>query len=301
MAEGSPSPGGATPAPLPPGAPPASPGQAPARPDWVPDQYWNTQKGEVDIQGLASGYKDLSSRFAKGKEALVPEIKTEVMKEIFGKRPEKPELYKFDSPKEGPLAERLSKNNLVVLTQKPGPDFQREQGKEYYFLNTEGDRFKLGQELAHKSGMSNDEFMDLAVRFVEIEAKDKASNEKKVSEQVAENRKLLGENADKRIEYLKGKINTIAGDKASASLDLDYLPASAVEVLEKILEKGGEPKFSMGTGGEGKKDAGELRAEMTRLQIEKDYYESPSKQKRAAEIARQISQIEGPHRFKPKP
>lgn len=273
---------------------------APVKPDFVPDQFWNTQKNEVDVQGLATGFKDLSTRFAKGKEALIPEIKSEVMKEIFGKRPEKPELYQFTPPKEGPLAERLAKNNLVVLPEKPGPDFQRDPNKVYYVLDKDGPRFKLGQALAHRAGMSGDEFNELAVGFAEIEAGDQSAKEKKVNEQLAENRKLLGENADKRIEYLKGKIKVIAGDKAPEALDLDYLPASAIEAIEKLLEKAGEPRFSTGAGGEGKKDAGELRAELDALQKNKDYYDSPTMQKRAFELAGQISKIDGSAQFKKK-
>ena len=280
-------------------AAPATPA-APVKPDYVPDQYWNTQKNEVDVQGLATGYKDLSTRFAKGKEALVPEIKTEVMKELFGKRPEKPELYQFTPPKEGPLAERLAKNNLVVLPEKPGPDFQKDPNKVYYVLNKDGPRFQLGRELAHRSGMSNEEFNELAVRFAEIEAQDQSAKEKKVQEQIAENRKLLGENADKRIEYIKGKVKAIAGDKAPEALDIDYLPASAIETIERILEKAGEPKFSAGPSGGEKKDVSALKVELEELQRARDYYESPNKQNRAFEIARQIALVDGPAHFKKK-
>ena len=273
---------------------------APVRPDWVPDQFWNTQKGEVDVQGMASGFKDLSTRFAKGKEALIPEIKSELTKEFFGKRPEKPEMYKFDLPKEGPLAEKLSKSNLVIMGEKPGADFQKEQGKLYYVLNKDGPTFKLGQEIAHKMGLDNNGFMELAHRFAEIEAQKEGSRQTELSTQIATNRKALGDNADKRIEYIKGKVKVIAGDKAADALDLDYLPASGVEALEKILEKAGEPRFSSGPATQEKKDASELRAELKTLQESKDYYESPGKQNRAFEIARQISTIDGPAQLKKK-
>ena len=249
---------------------------------------------------MASGFKDLSTRFAKGKEALIPEIKSELTKELFGKRPEKPDGYTFASPKEGPLAERLAKNNLVVLTEKPGPEFKQEQGKLYYVLNKDGATFKLGRELAHKAGMSNDEFNELAIGFAEIEAQKEASRQSNLTTQIANNRKALGDNADKRIEYLKGKVKVLAGDKAPEALDLDYLPASGIEALEKILEKAGEPRFSSGSATPEKKDASELRAELDTLQKARDYYESPEKQKRAFEIAHQIATIDGPAQFKKK-
>ena len=273
---------------------------APVRPDWVPDQFWNTQKGEVDVQGMASGFKDLAQRHAKGKEALVPEIESEITKKIFGKRPEKPELYQFTPPKEGPLAERLAKGNLALLTEKPGPDFKPEQGKLYYVIDKDGPTFKLGRELAHKAGMSNDEFVELATRFAEIEAQKETSRQTSLSTQIANNRKALGDNADKRIEYVKGKVKVIAGDKAAEALDLDYLPASGIEVIEKILEKAGEPRFSVGSAAPEKKDASELRAELKTLQETMDYYDSPEKQNRAYEIARQIALSEGPAQLKKK-
>ena len=259
------------------------------KPEYVPDQFWNSQKGEVDVQGMATGFKDLSTRFAKGKEALVPEIKTEVMKEIFGKRPEKPDLYKFEIPKEGPVAEKLSKSSLVVLAEKPGMDFKPEQGKVYYSLNKDGPTFKLGQEIAHRAGMSNDEFVELAHKFGEIEMQKKTEAEKKTQDQLIENRKILGENADKRIEYVKGKLKALVGDKAPEVLDVDYLPASAIETIEALLEKAGEPKFSSGQGGAQQKDTTALQAEADELMKSKDYYESPAKQARIAEIFRQLA------------
>lgn len=274
--------------------------QTPTRPDWLPADFWNTQKNEPDIQGLAGKYTELSQRFAKGKEAIIPEVKADVMKEIYGRRPEKPDLYKIEMPKQGPLAERLAKSNLVVLHGQPPADFQKEQGKEYYVVN-DGPRLELARQLAHASGLSNDEFMEkVVVPFVEAELSHKSEVEKKTSEQIAANRKLLGENADKRIDYVKGKVKAIAGDKAAEALDLDYLPASGIEAIEKILEKAGEPKFSTGGIDIIPKDAAALRDEFARLAQEKDYYESPSKQARAREISGQIAKIEGATRFRRK-
>src|SRR3990167_3277739 len=281
MAEASPSPA--------PAAAPAPAPTAPVKPDYVPADFWNTQKNEVDVQGMATKYTEISQRFAKGKEALIPEIKAEVHKEIFGKRPETPEMYVFTPPKDGPLAEKLSKSNLVLLPEKPGPEFQAEKGKVYYIFDQKGPLFQFGRQLAHKAGMSNDEFVEMAAGFVEIEALKESAAQKATSDRLTENRKLLGENGDKRIDYIKNKIKTIAGDKASEALDIDFLPSSAIEAIEKILEKAGEPKFSAGQGGPQPKDNAALLEEAAKLQIAPDYWESPSKQARVLAIFEQTN------------
>lgn len=286
----SPGPGAGAPG-SPPGAPPAPSSATPApRPDWVPDQFWNAQKSDVDVQGMAAGFKDLASRFAKGKEALVPEVRAELTKELFGKRPEKPEGYTFQPPKDGPLADRLAKNNLVLLPQKPGAEFQPEKGKVYYVFDQNGPLFQLGRQLAHKAGMGNEEFAEMATSFVEIEAAKESARQQETTSRIAENRKLLGDAADKRIDYVKGKIKVLAGDKAPDALDIDYLPASAIEALETLLEKAGEPRFSSGSGAAaGAKDASALNAEVKALQESPDYWDSPAKQARASEIFKQLA------------
>ncbi len=265
-------------------------GTPPTRPEWVPDKFWNTQKNEVDIQGMASAYTELSTRFAKGKEALVPEIRSEVERELFGKRPPSPDGYKFELPKSGPLAEKLAKSNLVLLGEKPGQDFKPEQGKVYYVLNKDGDTFKLGREVAYRSGMSNDEFMDLAYRFAEIEAKKEAAKQQEFAAALAENRKRLGEHADKRIDYVKGKLKAMFGDEAIQHMDIDYATAGRIETLEKMIEKMGEPRFSPeGAASQAKIDKDALQKEMDDLIVSPDYYSDKRKQARVAEISRQLS------------
>jgi hypothetical protein len=49
----------------------------PVKPDWVADQFWNGEKGEVDVQALAKSQRDLRAQVSRGE----------------GKLPEKPEGY----------------------------------------------------------------------------------------------------------------------------------------------------------------------------------------------------------------
>ncbi len=54
----------------------------------------------------------------------------------------------------------------------------------------------------------------------------------------------LGEHGVKRVEHVKGQLAAIVGEDGMKALDFDYLPASAVAALEKVLEKSGGVKFS---------------------------------------------------------
>ena len=267
------------------------PVSVPVKPDYVKDQFWNTAKNEVDVVALATTYNDLASRFAKGKETLVPEIKAEVEKQYFGKRPEKPEGYIVAQPKEGPLAERLSKGNLHILSERPGPDFKPEQGKNYYYLNKEGHTYRAAAALAHRAGLSNDEFMELAAGYAEGEFSKQKLESESFTKRLAENRKLLGEHADKRVDFVKGKVNALVGESGVNALGLNDLTAQGIEALEKILEAGGQSKFapeSAGTG-VGGVDKAALQKEADDLIVSRDYGYNRAKNDRVTAIYQILS------------
>lgn len=260
------------------GTPNPTPVQS-TKPDWVPDKFWKTDSNEVDVQTMASAYTDLSTRFAKGKEALKPEIE----KEIFAKRPESPDAYTLALPKEGPLVERLTKANIVLLD---APPEQQEEGKAYYVFDKTGPTWNLGKTLAHKAGLSNDEFMEIAATYAEAEVGKKMTEAKAMQDALANNRKILGEDADKRLDFLKGKINALAGDKASEVLDIDYLPASAIQALETLLENTGQSKFSPDDAGNSSRheDINALEKEKLELMQKPDYFENHKLQERVDAI-----------------
>lgn len=250
-----------------------------AKPDWVPDKFWKTDSNEVDVQTMASAWTDLSTRFSKGKEALKPEIE----KEIFAKRPESPDAYKLELPKEGPLVERLTKANIVLLD---APPEQQEEGKAYYVFDKTGPVWNLGKTLAHKAGLSNEEFMEIAAAYAEAEVGKQYAQAETMQKALENNRKILGDDADKRLDFLKGKLNALAGEKAAEVLDIDYLPASAIQALETILEKTGQSKFSPEDAGNSTKheDIGALEKEKMELMQKPDYFENQKLQDRVDAI-----------------
>lgn len=265
-------------------APTQNSAPAPVKPDYVPDAFWNTQKNEVDVQGLATKYTELSTRFAKGKEAIIPEVKEQLTKELFGKRPEKPDGYKFELPKAGPLLERLGKANLVISDKRDTPV---EEGKRLYHVNTEGPLFTKARELAYASGMSNDDFMDLVAFYAETEAQKADEKEKEFAETLKKNRESLGENAEKRIEFVKSKLDATVPE-ASKHIGFEYLSASGIKAIEALLEKSGAPKFAdegAGSAG-GRTDLAELEKEAETLINSWDYAQNNAKNERVSEISR---------------
>ncbi len=267
------------------------PVSVPVKPDYVKDQFWNTAKNEVDVVALATTYNDLASRFAKGKETLIPEIKAEVEKQYFGKRPEKPEGYIVAHPKEGLLAERLSKGNLHILSERPGQDFKPEEGKNYYYLNKEGHTYKAAAALAHRAGLSNDEFMELAAGYAEGEFAKQKLEAESFTKRLTENRKLLGEHADKRVEFVKGKINALVGESGVNALGLNDLSAQGIEALEKVLASSGQQGFAPENAGTaaGGIDKAALQKEADDLIVSKDYSYNRAKNERVTAIYQMLS------------
>lgn len=46
--------------------------QAPTRPDFIPEKFWNTEKGEPNIEGMAKSYAEMERRFSASKLAEIP-------------------------------------------------------------------------------------------------------------------------------------------------------------------------------------------------------------------------------------
>lgn len=46
---------------------PATPGSAKAKPDYIPDNFWNAEKGEADIENMAKSWRDLRAKISQGK------------------------------------------------------------------------------------------------------------------------------------------------------------------------------------------------------------------------------------------
>jgi len=257
----------------------ATPNATSAKPDWAPDKFWNTDKNEVDVQTMAMAYQDLSGRFAKGKEALKPEIE----KEIFANRPESPDAYEIAMPKEGPIFERLSKSNLVLTDKAPD---KPEDGKYYYVFDKAGPVWNLGKTLAHKAGLSNEQFMEIAASYAEAELGKITTQRESFSKELETNRKILGDDADKRISFVEGKVGALIGADKVKALGFNEMTAQEIQAWEEVLEKTGQSKFMPDDAGNtaGRTDVAALEAEAQTLMGAWDYYQNPQSQERVRGI-----------------
>jgi hypothetical protein len=265
------------------GAPAAGAVQPPTRPDFIPEKYWDGTKGEPRVQDMAKGLSELEGRLSKGKETY----KAEYEAERFKARPAKPEDYKLAMPKEGPLAERFGKANLVLLDQKPGEGFQPEQGKRYFVLDQKSPLLQHWRATAHAAGMSNDQFMEGVAAYAEDLIGRQPSAESVAAEISAEHKKL-GEQGRDRAQFAYGRIKALLGDEAAKAFDFIQVDAAGTLAVEALLEKLGEPKFSPGAANTGAADPTAALAEAKKLMGDPDYWQNKEKQARVAEAYKKI-------------
>jgi hypothetical protein len=188
---------------------------------------------------MAKSYAELEGKFGKGKEAY----KAEFEAERFKNRPEKPEAYAFAPPKDGPLAEALAKQNVVIVDKIPE---KQEAGKSYLVIDNADPLMGFWRQHAHAQGLGPEEFSAGVAMFAQSMAARGTGlpSEDKLRAAVAKSYDTLGEHGVKRIEHVKGQLAAIVGDDGMKALDFDFLPAPAIAALEKVLEKSGGVTFS---------------------------------------------------------
>lgn len=237
------------------------------------------------VDALARSYTELAHRFAKGKEALVPQIKAEIEAERRRGCPPTPDSYALKLPEEGPLAEAVQRLNLVLLDRHPGADFRPEPGKRYFVLDPRHPMLAFWRETAHKAGLSQDAFLHGIVAYVENELARQPSEEKLAAQRRAEWAKL-GPLGEARAGHAWRKLTALVGEERARALEGFVEDARAIEAVEMLLERAGEPRFSAGAGGG--TGADDLKAEADKLIGSSDYYANPAKQARVAAIFKKL-------------
>ena len=66
-----------------------------SRPEYIQEKFWNAEKGEVNIENLASSYNSLESKLGSRTEDLTKQIRTDIENE---KLQSVPEEYKLNVP-----------------------------------------------------------------------------------------------------------------------------------------------------------------------------------------------------------
>jgi len=264
------------------------------RPDWAPKDFWDGEKGELKVEDLAKAHTELGQRFAKGKKAfedsvkddvraaladeMKPEIEKSIRAEISAKAPKSPNDYTVEVADDSPMKEALDKAGLVLLTEQPGDDFVREDGKEYMVVDGTHPLLPVARKVAHEAGYDNDQFVGLLMEYAAAEISMRPTQEA-LDAVMAKTYEALGEHGKDRVDYARGRLVGIVGEEGAALMwPQDATPsAKGVEAIERLLEKAGEPGFNAGVHAVGAKSADELLGEAAKLQESQEYFNGDKK------------------------
>lgn len=255
------------PPPSPPaGDPPPSPpaGDSPAtRPAYIPEKFWDGEKGAPRIEDLGKSYVKLEGERGKIKETLAAEIKAEMRKGV----PAKAEDYKFAVPE--------GVDDVVFLDGPPGDDFKPEPGKHYAMLKADDPLAKGIRQLAHEYGVPNEKLNPLMAEVARmIGFRPPTADDMKAARESFT--KQLGEQGEQRLSHVEKQLEAIG----AGALKIGNASPAEFEAVEKLLEKTGQARFSTGSVG--------VSAPLSQAQIEEimnspDYYNNPEKQRQVQE------------------
>jgi len=169
-----------------------------SRPEYISEKFWDTDRGEVNIEALGSSYKALESKLGQRTEELTKSIREDYEKERLGKVPES---YELPTPE-------LPENVDVNLS----PDVPMVQ---------------WWQEFSKSKGLSQDDFNDGIKAFVDNAVADIPSQEDQIAE--------LGDNGKARIEAVDLWAKKNLSETAYQSVSNIATSADNVKVLEEIM------------------------------------------------------------------
>jgi hypothetical protein len=207
-----PAPASAAPAPAAPAA--ASPtADKPARPDWVGEQFWDADKGEIKGPDLKTAFDELTA-FKAGEESKRAAA------------PEKPEGYELKLPE--------------------GLDF----GEGVTFQLDEADpMFAFGRSVAHELGLDQPGFEKLVGSYAKMQVEQAKADGEVFKAQLEQ----LGPKGAERQKAVETWISAKLGPDAATLFGGITKFKAGVETLEKVMRLasgGGAPGFTQ-TGREG--------------------------------------------------
>lgn len=186
---------------------------------------------------LLKSYGELEKRNSGLRQAHRAEFEAE----LFGRRPETADAYEVKPPAK-------AGEDLVIL-EKFEPGQALEPGKTYFVPNPSDPLWGEVKGLAHRAGMSQDEFSEHVMPLV---ARAMGVRVPTVEEQAAADREFergLGENGSMRAEHLRGWLRNTLGDERAQALAGTVRDAAAVEALEELMVATGGARFSATSAG----------------------------------------------------
>ena len=83
------------------------------RPEYIPEKFWNTDKGEVNMEEFGKSYTNLEKYVGGKKEELREQIVDELQQEAIAERPENVEGYELPKLPEGVTEEIINANPMT--------------------------------------------------------------------------------------------------------------------------------------------------------------------------------------------
>ena len=176
-----------------------------SRPEYVPEKYWNAERGETDIEKLSKGYNEIASAFGKKNEDLEAEISKKLQTDMRKDVPETAADYIFE----------------------PNPELVPEGAK--FEMDKENPQLKEFGELAHEIGLSPEQYNKVVSLYV-------ANEMAMMPDKKAETAKL-GENAQARIERVDMWSKANLSDNAYAAVVGQATSGEFIMAMEELIDK----------------------------------------------------------------
>tara|TARA_R110002096_G_scaffold176989_1_gene353458 strand:- start:122 stop:907 length:786 start_codon:yes stop_codon:yes gene_type:complete len=176
-----------------------------SRPEYVPEKYWNAERGETDVEKLSKGYNEIASAFGKKHEDLTAEISSKIQKDSRKDVPKTAEEYVFE----------------------PSSEIVPEGTK--FNLNKDNPQLKEFGVLAHDIGLSPSQYNQVVNLYVANELAMMPDKKAEVAK--------LGENSGARIERVDMWSKANLSENAYNAVVGQSISGEFIMAMEELIDK----------------------------------------------------------------
>lgn len=173
------------------------------RPDYVPENFWDADKGAVRLEDFGKSYSELRKKLSTRTDDLEKKIR----EELDGQKPKTPEAYEFTLPK----------------------DSNFEPDESFKVIDVDHPAAKKAVDFAKARGLSQDDFSQMVGIFVEAMSGDAPAQD------FEGEMKKLGEKAPERVERIVNWFDGNLSKESAAALKDTALSARVVLALEEVI------------------------------------------------------------------